>query len=53
MVGNRGRKREPWDKYKREAEVKIAELRQKLKRAKDDKMPVKDRMKLRNQISAQ
>lgn len=53
MVGNRGRKREPWEKYKKDAEVKIADLRAKLACAKRDKMPVKERMKLRNQISAQ
>ena len=49
----RGRKREPDDKYLEKAQQKIDEIRAKLRTAKKDNMPVKERMRLRNLISAQ
>ena len=49
----RGRKREAWDKYVKDAQKKIAEFKKKLSTAKRDGIPVKMRQKWRNVVSAQ
>jgi len=49
----RGRKRERDDYYFLKAVRKIDEIREKLKTAKDDGLTVKERQRLRNQVSAQ
>lgn len=49
----RGRKRERDDLYFTKAVTKIDEIKQKLKTAKQCNMSVKERQRLRNQISAQ
>ena len=49
----RGRKRERDDKYFDKAVNKIAEIKELLRNAKKTGMPVKERQRLRNQISAQ
>ena len=49
----RGRKREAWDKYVKDAQEKIAEYKKKLSTAKIDGIPVKERQKWRNVVSAQ
>ena len=49
----RGRKRERDDLYFHKAVTKIDEIKQKLKNAKENNMSVKERQRLRNQISAQ
>ena len=48
----RGRKRERDDKYFDKATSKIAEIKELLRNAKKTGMPVKERQRLRNQISA-
>lgn len=53
LLKKRGRNREKWEVYKFDAEKKIESLRSKLRTARQDKMPVHERMRLRNQISAQ
>lgn len=49
----RGRKREAWDRYVQAAQAKIAEYKAKLATAKRDGIPVKERQKWRNVVSAQ
>ena len=49
----RGRKRERDDKYFDKAHDKVDEIKNTLKTAKQDGMTVKERQRLRNQISAQ
>mmetsp|Transcript_10963 Transcript_10963/g.16624 ORF Transcript_10963/g.16624 Transcript_10963/m.16624 type:complete len:235 (+) Transcript_10963:1395-2099(+) len=49
----RGRKREKDDAYFNRAQKKITEIKAKLKTAKKDGMDVKERQRLRNQVSAQ
>ena len=49
----RGRKREKHDVYISNAQKKINEIKEKLKTAKANGMPVKERQKLRNMVSAQ
>ena len=49
----RGRKRERDDLYFEKAMNKIEEIKQKLKEAKNKGLSVKERQRLRNQISAQ
>lgn len=49
----RGRKRLPDNKYFGDAQEKIESIKQKLKTAKQDGMDVKERQRLRNQVSAQ
>jgi len=49
----RGRKREKWEVYLENAEKKIDEIKLKLKHAKRDNIPVKERQRLRNMVSAQ
>ena len=49
----KGRKRERWDNYKRVSEEKIEDLRKVLRGANEAKMSNKERVKIRNQISAQ
>jgi len=43
MLRKRGRKREKWEIYLEAANKKIEEIKAKLKTAKKDKMPVKER----------
>lgn len=49
----RGRKKEKDCDYFSNAEKKIAEIKARLKTAKKDGMDVKERQRLRNQVSAQ
>ena len=49
----RGRKKEKDENYFKRAVEKIEELKEKLKNAKSTGMPVKERQRLRNQVSAQ
>jgi len=49
----RGRKRERDDLYFIKAEERIASLKAQLKTAKNDGLTVKERQRLRNQVSAQ
>ena len=49
----RGRKREKNESYFNRADMKINEIKEKLKTAKMDGMDVKERQRLRNQVSAQ
>lgn len=48
----RGRKREKDDIYFEKGYKKIQELMEQLKEAKDKNLPIKERKRLRNQISA-
>jgi hypothetical protein len=43
MLRKRGRKREKWEIYLETANKKINDIKAKLKNAKKDKMPVKER----------
>ena len=43
MLKKRGRKRENWELYLEMANEKIQEIKSKLKTAKKDKLPVKER----------
>ena len=49
----RGRKREKDEEYFERAQQKIEEIKARLKTAKKDGMDVKERQRLRNQVSAQ
>ena len=53
VLKKRGRKREKWEVYLETAQQKIEEIKEKLKNAKRDGIPVAERQKLRNQVSAQ
>ena len=53
MPKKRGRKREKNETYFQKADTKIAEIKEQLKTAKADGMDVKERQRLRNQVSAQ
>ena len=49
----RGRKREKWEVYLENAKKKIDDIKDQLKNAKKNNMPVKERQRLRNMVSAQ